>query len=51
MTPRIFIRGCSIYVRAARFWPGFRTLRRQWLGWKPVQIGMTADISRPRYFA
>jgi hypothetical protein len=25
-------------------------LTRQWLGWKPTQIGMIADISRPGYF-
>lgn len=25
-------------------------LTQQWLGWKPVQIGMIADISRPGYF-
>jgi nucleoside-diphosphate-sugar epimerase len=27
------------------------TLTRQWLGWKPIQIGMIADISRPGYFS
>lgn len=26
-------------------------LTQQWLGWKPSQIGMIADISRPGYFA
>jgi nucleoside-diphosphate-sugar epimerase len=26
-------------------------LTQQWLGWKPVEIGMIADISRPDYFA
>ena len=26
-------------------------LTQQWLGWKPVQIGLIADISRPGYFA
>lgn len=25
-------------------------LTQQWLGWKPTQIGMIADISRPDYF-
>ena len=25
-------------------------LTRQWLGWKPTEIGMIADISRPGYF-
>jgi nucleoside-diphosphate-sugar epimerase len=25
-------------------------LTRQWLGWKPTQIGVIADISRPGYF-
>lgn len=25
-------------------------LTRQWLGWKPTQIGLIADISRPGYF-
>lgn len=25
-------------------------LTRQWLGWKPIQIGLVADISRPGYF-
>jgi nucleoside-diphosphate-sugar epimerase len=25
-------------------------LTQKWLGWKPVQIGMIADISRPGYF-
>lgn len=25
-------------------------LTQQWLGWKPAQIGMIADISRPGYF-
>ncbi len=25
-------------------------LTQQWLGWKPVQIGLIADISRPGYF-
>jgi nucleoside-diphosphate-sugar epimerase len=25
-------------------------LTREWLGWKPTQIGMIADISRPGYF-
>ena len=25
-------------------------LTQEWLGWKPVQIGMIADISRPGYF-
>lgn len=26
------------------------TWTQQWLGWKPMQIGMIADISRPGYF-
>jgi len=26
-------------------------LTQQWLGWKPSQIGLIADISRPGYFA
>jgi nucleoside-diphosphate-sugar epimerase len=26
------------------------TLTQQWLGWKPAQIGLIADISRPGYF-
>ncbi len=26
-------------------------LTQQWLGWKPTQIGLVADISRPDYFA
>jgi nucleoside-diphosphate-sugar epimerase len=26
------------------------TLTQQWLGWKPTQIGLIADISRPGYF-
>ena len=25
-------------------------LTQQWLGWKPIQIGLIADISRPGYF-
>jgi nucleoside-diphosphate-sugar epimerase len=25
-------------------------LTQQWLGWKPIEIGMIADISRPNYF-
>jgi nucleoside-diphosphate-sugar epimerase len=25
-------------------------LTQQWLGWKPTQIGLIADISRPGYF-
>jgi nucleoside-diphosphate-sugar epimerase len=25
-------------------------LTQQWLGWKPTQIGLIADISRPNYF-
>ncbi len=25
-------------------------LTQQWLGWKPVEIGLIADISRPEYF-
>jgi hypothetical protein len=25
-------------------------LTQQWLGWKPTQLGMIADISRPGYF-
>jgi len=25
-------------------------LTQQWLGWKPVEIGMIADVSRPGYF-
>jgi nucleoside-diphosphate-sugar epimerase len=25
-------------------------LTQQWLGWKPVEIGLVADISRPGYF-
>jgi hypothetical protein len=23
----------------------------QWLGWKPTEIGLAADITRPNYFA
>ena len=30
--------------------PASSELTRQWLGWKPTQIGMIADISRPGYF-
>jgi nucleoside-diphosphate-sugar epimerase len=26
-------------------------LTQQWLGWKPTEIGLVADISRPDYFA
>jgi nucleoside-diphosphate-sugar epimerase len=26
-------------------------LTQRWLGWKPTQVGMIADISRPGYFA
>lgn len=25
-------------------------LTQKWLGWKPTQIGLIADISRPGYF-
>jgi nucleoside-diphosphate-sugar epimerase len=25
-------------------------LTQEWLGWKPTQIGLIADISRPGYF-
>ena len=25
-------------------------LTHQWLGWKPTQIGLIADISQPGYF-
>ncbi len=31
--------------------PASSALTRQWLGWKPVEIGLIADISRPGYFA
>jgi nucleoside-diphosphate-sugar epimerase len=31
--------------------PASSTLTQQWLGWKPKEIGMIADISRPNYFA
>jgi nucleoside-diphosphate-sugar epimerase len=30
--------------------PASGALTQQWLGWKPVEIGMIADISRPGYF-
>lgn len=30
--------------------PASSALTQQWLGWKPTQIGMIADISRPGYF-
>jgi nucleoside-diphosphate-sugar epimerase len=30
--------------------PTSSALTQKWLGWKPVQIGMIADISRPGYF-
>jgi nucleoside-diphosphate-sugar epimerase len=30
--------------------PASSALTQQWLGWKPSQIGMIADISRPGYF-
>ena len=30
--------------------PASSELTRQWLGWKPIEIGMIADISRPGYF-
>jgi hypothetical protein len=30
--------------------PASSALTRQWLGWKPTQIGLIADISRPGYF-
>ena len=30
--------------------PASSALTRQWLGWKPAQIGLIADISRPGYF-
>ncbi len=31
--------------------PSSSALTQQWLGWKPTEIGMIADISRPGYFA
>jgi len=30
--------------------PASSALTQKWLGWKPTQIGMIADISRPGYF-
>lgn len=30
--------------------PASSALTQQWLGWRPTQIGMIADISRPDYF-
>lgn len=30
--------------------PSSSALTQQWLGWKPTEIGMIADISRPGYF-
>lgn len=30
--------------------PASSALTQQWLGWKPTQIGLIADISRPGYF-
>lgn len=30
--------------------PASSALTQQWLGWKPVEIGLVADISRPGYF-
>jgi nucleoside-diphosphate-sugar epimerase len=35
---------------AARDGAASSTLTQQWLGWKPAQIGLIADISRPGYF-
>jgi nucleoside-diphosphate-sugar epimerase len=35
---------------AARDGAASSALTQQWLGWKPTQIGMIADISRPGYF-
>lgn len=31
--------------------PASSALTQAWLGWKPTQIGMIADISRPGYFS
>jgi len=30
--------------------PASSALTRQWLGWKPMQIGLIADIGQPNYF-
>ena len=30
--------------------PASSTLTQKWLGWKPKEIGMVADISQPNYF-
>jgi nucleoside-diphosphate-sugar epimerase len=35
---------------AARDGAASSALTQQWLGWKPAQIGLMADISRPGYF-
>jgi nucleoside-diphosphate-sugar epimerase len=35
---------------AARDGAASSALTQQWLGWKPTQIGLIADISRPDYF-
>jgi nucleoside-diphosphate-sugar epimerase len=35
---------------AARDGAASSALTQQWLGWKPAQIGLIADISRPGYF-
>jgi hypothetical protein len=31
--------------------PASSAKTQQWLGWKPTQIGLIADISQPNYFA
>lgn len=31
--------------------PASSALTQEWLGWKPTEIGLIADISRPGYFA
>jgi len=30
--------------------PASSALTQQWLGWKPKEIGLIADIGRPGYF-
>jgi len=35
---------------AAMDGPASSALTRQWLGWKPAELGMIADISRPGFF-
>jgi hypothetical protein len=31
--------------------PASGALTQKWLGWKPKEIGLIADIGKPNYFA